>query len=235
MNWKIRSRAEEAMDDMNLSGPVLENTLKDLSRVHRLLGGHASTTRAFRLLASSGQSPQRIIDVGCGGGDSLISIHSWGEKSGRSLEIVGLDANRAAVEYAKQQTVGIKNISCIEADIFDNNLEINGFDTAYFSLIWHHFSDEEILKLLKHCEQAGIVNIIVNDLHRQIWAYRLFSVATRVFQFSEMARADGLLSIQKGFLREELDAIMKKSNYQKMRLEWAWAFRYLLIAQRDNS
>lgn len=220
------------MDDMSLSGSVLENTLKDLSRVHRLLGGHASTTRAFRLLAASGGQPRKVLDVGCGGGDSLLSIHSWAEKSGRPIEIVGLDANGAAVEYAKQQTAHLPNIRCVVADIFDEDFDLTNFDTAYFSLIWHHFSDEEILKILNYCDRAGIANIIVNDLHREVWAYRLFSIATRFLQFSDMARADGLLSIQKGFLRKELDALIKKSAYQKTDLQWAWAFRYLLIAQQ---
>ncbi len=235
MNWKVRSRAEEEMDDLNLSGPVLENTLKDLSRVHRLLGGHASTMRAFSLLANSGHFPRRVIDVGCGGGDSLLSIHSWAQSTGREMDVVGVDANAAAVEYAKEQTAHLPNIKCYQGDIFDTKLDLSGFDTAYFSLIWHHFSDEEIVSLLNYCSRSGISNIIVNDLHRQKWAYRLFSIATRWFQFSDMARADGLLSIQKGFLPEELEAVFRKSDYEIISLKWAWAFRYLLVGHKKSA
>lgn len=236
MNWNKRSREVEEMDDLELSGEVLEQTLKDLSKVHRMLGGHQQAMGWMNDLWKIDSDIRQIVDFGCGGGDSLFSMHKWGRKKGIELELTGMDANASIIQYARQQAHN-RRIDFKTGDIF-NVEDIKACcpaDVAVFSLFLHHFSDEDILSILKTCLDVGIRYVIISDLQRSKWAYRLFQIATKVVPFSPMARADGLLSIKKGFNRDELYGLLKNSPYSAVHsLNWKWAFRHVAIAELDN-
>jgi hypothetical protein len=44
-----------------------------------------------------------------------------------------------------------------------------------------------------------------------------------------MSRNDGLISILRGFKKEELTEFSKKINASKQTIHWKWAFRYQWI------
>jgi 2-polyprenyl-3-methyl-5-hydroxy-6-metoxy-1,4-benzoquinol methylase len=236
MNWKERSREVEEMDDLDMSGEKLEKTLRDLSKVHRLLGGHQQVFQIMDELMEIDSGVQSIVDLGCGGGDSLHSMAEWGKKRRILLDLYGMDANAAIISYARDR-MGEKSEAFSVGNVFSRaDLEkYKNVDVAFFSLFLHHFSDEEIQSILQSCSDLGIKYIVITDLQRSVWAYRLFSVATKFISFSKMAREDGLLSIQKGFHRKELRQIIDSSPYRDIHtLEWKWAFRYVLIAELQN-
>ena len=235
MNWNERSRAEEEMDDLQLTGPKLERTLEDLTKVHKWLGGHTQVKHILNQLFEIDSDIQSIVDIGCGGGDSLFSMQSWSQQQNQPLDLYGMDANAAIVSYARQKAEG--RIQFSEGNVFeiDQMEKYRGVDVAFFSLFLHHFSDKEILQLLQTCSDLSIRHIVITDLERSVWAYRLFRIATKVIPFSGMARKDGLLSIQKGFTRKELGKLCESSPYKNIHiLEWRWAFRYVLIASLGN-
>lgn len=236
MNWKERSREVEEMDDLDMSGEKLEKTLRDLSKVHRLLGGHQQVFHIMDELMEIDSGVQSIVDLGCGGGDSLHSMAEWGKKRRILLDLYGMDANAAIISYARDR-MGEKSEAFSVGNVFSRaDLEkYKNVDVAFFSLFLHHFSDEEIQSILQSCSDLGIKYIVITDLQRSVWAYQLFSVATKFISFSKMAREDGLLSIQKGFHRKELRQIVESSPYSNiLTLEWKWAFRYVLIAELQN-
>jgi len=236
MNWNERSREVEEMDDLDMSGERLEQTLKDLSKVHRWLGGHQLSSQLLDKLWQRDKSIQRIVDFGCGGGDSLFSMYDWSQKKGRDIQFKGMDANASIVHYA-QEKAGKRAIEFHQGDIFskENIQACSPADVALFSLFLHHFSEEEIQDIFKSCSNLGIRYIVITDLQRSKWAYRLFKLATKLVSFSEMAREDGLLSIQKGFHREELKELLANSPYCNIHdLKWKWAFRYVVIAELEG-
>jgi len=236
MNWKERSREIEEMDDLDLSGRKLERTLEDLSKVHRWLGGHRQVLDIMDQLVVMHPEIQSIVDIGCGGGDSLFSMREWSQENNHPLDLYGMDANAAIISYAQKQEKSAF-IKFSTANVFDlSKIEkYRGIDVAFFSLFLHHFSDEEIQNILEQCSSLGISTIVITDLQRSVWAYRLFRIATKLIPFSGMARKDGLLSIQKGFHRSELESICLSGPYSKVHiLEWKWAFRYVLIASKES-
>lgn len=236
MNWNERSRVEEEMDDLDIKGRKLERTLEDLTKVHKWLGGHTLVKHILNQLVEMDSGIQSILDIGCGGGDSLFSMQAWCQQKNTALDLHGMDANAAIISYAQRKNEH-QYIHFYAGNVFDNSkLErYRGIDVAFFSLFLHHFSDEEILQLLQSCADLGIRYIVITDLERSVWAYRLFRLTTKLIPFSEMARKDGLLSIQKGFKREELKMLCQSSPFKNIRvLDWRWAFRYVVIANQVN-
>jgi hypothetical protein len=73
---------------------------------------------------------------------------------------------------------------------------------------------------------------VINDLHRSIIAYRLFQGLCFVFRLSEMSKKDGLISILRGFKKEELEQFSKKANFKNYSIQWKWAFRYQWIIRK---
>ena len=47
-----------------------------------------------------------------------------------------------------------------------------------------------------------------------------------------MSREDGLVSILRGFKKQELIQFSEKLNFKKYTIHWKWAFRYQWIIQK---
>lgn len=235
MNWKQRSSKMEELDDMGISGDGLTKSLDELSWVHKYLGGHFITVRTLKHALSyteTGQAqPVRILDAGCGGGDSLRSMSKWSKSKNLDVELYGIDGNPATIEYARERSVEFPEIQFTTADLFSNDIDWGKYDIVMFALVLHHFKNEEILKLLKQCANAEVPLVCINDLHRHPMAYYLFAVLSGVIGFSSISRKDGLTSIQKAFTKAEIESLLEQAGYKDHSVGWQWAFRYEAIAQ----
>jgi hypothetical protein len=83
--------------------------------------------------------------------------------------------------------------------------------------------------LIKGILEKASIGIVVNDLHRHAMAYFLFRLLC-LFTTNNMVREDGLISILKGFKRDELIRISENIG-ASYRIKWKWAFRYQWIIQ----
>jgi 2-polyprenyl-3-methyl-5-hydroxy-6-metoxy-1,4-benzoquinol methylase len=83
---KNRSYEEELMDDLEASGEVIPQTLKELETINKWLGGNYVTTNGLdQLLKRKKAKKLRIADLGCGGGDMLKLVAKWAKM--RKVEV----------------------------------------------------------------------------------------------------------------------------------------------------
>ena len=228
VNTKQRSNQAETMDDLALEGDLLRDTLYQLARINYWLGGYRPTIGAIKKMIQKQPENQliTIVDVGCGGGDMLREIAGFGRKYHRNFKLIGIDANSFIINYAREKTVKYPEIEYISQNIFSDEFAKLEYDIAMFNLVLHHFSDDEIIRLLKLIVAQAKMGVIVNDLHRSALAYFLFQIVCLGIS-NPMARDDGLISILKGFKKEELIDFSEKLKLQKYVVQWKWAFRYL--------
>lgn len=83
------------------------------------------------------QRGERILDVGCGSGETLIQLAG---RTGRSGEVVGVDVSRPLLEQARARAGGAPNIRLIEADASRHAFEPR-FDAVFSRLGVMFFSD----------------------------------------------------------------------------------------------
>ena len=221
-----RTDNEEIMDDFSIDGPLLNDALDKLATINKLLGGNGVTLSGLKILLKNHPKdiPITIIDLGCGGGDILRAIADYGKNEGYNFELIGVDANKNATDYATTLSADYDNIKFAYVDVFSEEFKRMDYDIVITTLFLHHFKENQLLELMSHLLKKAKLGMVVNDLHRHRLAYYLFKLITIPVK-NKMIIEDGLTSVLRGFKRFELESLSKKlsANYQ---LKWKWAFRY---------
>lgn len=228
-NLKGRCAEDEQMDDPNLSEVALNEALKDISFVNKWLGGNAITVKAVASLIN--EFPDKInwtiADVGCGDGEMLRILSKYFDKSPLTIEFIGIDISEKGLQRARSLSKDFTNIQYENIDILDTNGEIKKYDIVISTLTLHHIKEFQIVDFLKGMLARSQYGIIVNDLERSKIAYGLFSIFSRIFIKSSIAKNDGLISIASAFKRKDLEKYSQSLGLNTYTITWKWAFRYL--------
>lgn len=230
----FRSEETEIMDDFSLEGELFRDTLDKLETINRTLGGNIVTINGLKKLIKDQpkDKPITIIDLGCGHGDILRDLARFGRKKGYIFQLIGIDANQDAIDYANELSEEYSELSFQAIDIFSKPFQELEYDVVLCTLFAHHFKDDELKELLKNLLDKASLGIVINDLHRNKMAYYLFKLIG-LFVKNRMVREDGLTSILRAFKRKDLEKISKEIN-AKASIQWKWAFRYQWILTKNS-
>ena len=234
LNTKYRTDEPEIMDDFAMEGETLRDALDKIAKINQLLGGNKLTLQGIQELLPSATNAREIVivDVGCGNGDMLRNLAEFGLKNNYKFRLIGVDANNFTISHAQKLSEKYTNISYICQDIFSESFQELKYDIVLCTLTLHHFKDDEIIRLLNVFYKNAAIGIVINDLQRSAIAYRLFQGLCFVFRLNDMSRQDGLISILRGFKKEELVNFSKKLNFSNYKIQWKWAFRYQWIISK---
>lgn len=228
-----RSNEIEIMDDLNIRGAVIDQTLKELDTINRRLGGNAISLSSFKALLKN-HDIKTVVDLGCGGGDIMVGMAKIGRRLKRELCFTGIDANPHIVDYAKRNCAAWQNIDFQSINIFEEQFRNQKYDVIHCCLFLHHFTEEQLVALFRSFKNQARVAIIVNDLHRHSLAFYSIKWITRLFSKSYMVQNDAAVSVARGFKRAELKSILSQAKIQNYTLNWRWAFRWQLVVDLSN-
>lgn len=230
-DFSKRSEAVEIMDDLNCSGEVVNQTLKELDIINQLLGGNRVTLQGLQvLLKECGVNcSMHIADLGCGSGEMLKIVARNFRKTNPQSTFVGIDANSNIVQYAQRHVFDFSEISIGSEDILSDDFSVRKFDIILATLFFHHFSSAQLTRIFKKLRQQANIGIVINDLHRHWLAYYSIKFLTKYFSRSSMVKYDAPLSVLRGFRKNELIEILKKAGIENYSLKWKWAFRWQII------
>ena len=228
-----RSSETEIMDDFTMKGVLFRDTLDKLEIINRLLGGNKVTIKGLKELLKNKSKNKiiTIVDLGCGHGDILRDIAKFGRKNNYTFRLIGIDANIAAIDYAKELSCEYSELSFKAIDIFSEDFKKQSYDIVLCTLFLHHFKNNELISFLKMIIERATIGVVVNDLHRHKLAYYLFKLIG-FFVKNKMIREDGLTSILRAFKKKDLENISKQIKVY-FSIQWKWAFRYLWILKKD--
>ncbi|MEX0314848.1 MAG: methyltransferase domain-containing protein [Allomuricauda sp.] len=229
MDLSVRSQAFEKMDDPDMEFEVLKSAYNDINRCNQWLGGESNTIYAvWDLVKKDTKKSYTILDMGCGDGTMLLKLSNFLNKNHVSHSMVGIDLRDDVLQIAEDKTAGYPNITFKKMDILkaDSGFEC---DILINTLTMHHFGEERIDTFVNQFVRLAKVGIVINDLHRSRLAYYLFKIFSAVFIKTEVAKYDGLVSILKGFKRNELIYLSKKIPGVIHEIRWKWAFRYIWV------
>jgi len=229
----VRSDEREIMDDFTLAGKALRVNLDILASINKWLGGNQVSLDGIKKLIKDFPKDNElvIVDLGCGNGDMLRRVSRLGEKLGYKFKLIGIDANQDSIQYATLLSLGVKNITYRQMNIFSDEFKELEYDIALSTLFLHHLNDKEILEKVNLLSGQARIGIVVNDLHRNKLAYFLFNIIS-FFINNKIIRNDGLVSILRGFKKRELEQFANQLQINSD-INWKWAFRYQWIMKTN--
>jgi SAM-dependent methyltransferase len=235
--FRTRSTQREIMDDLDCSGEVVHQTLRELEFINKWLGGNDVTINALNRLTAqiSKEDCLHIVDLGCGSGDMLKLIHQWSVKTGRKVQLTGIDANANILRYAETNLKDHPFIRLVPVDIFSAPFEKMEFDIVIGTLFFHHFSSEDLIQFFSRLRSRVKKGIIINDIHRNPLAYHSIRLLTRIFSKSAMVKYDAPLSVMRAFSKDELSFILKEAGYTHFSIRWKWAFRWQVVINLSSA
>jgi 2-polyprenyl-3-methyl-5-hydroxy-6-metoxy-1,4-benzoquinol methylase len=227
--FKQRSYQKELLDGMDISKELLYQNLKELGIVNKYLGGHAVTINGLKEVITDRSKYYHIIDIGCGGGDSLKAIEGWSARKGYKIFLTGIDIKQDCIDYALNNCETHMKIG-FRCDDFRNAFcGESKVDIVHAALFCHHFAEEELVDFIKSCNYNGAI-FVANDLERNLIAYYSIKMLTRLFSASPLVRNDAPLSVMRGFKKVEWKTILQRAGIKRYKIRNRWAFRHLIIA-----
>jgi 2-polyprenyl-3-methyl-5-hydroxy-6-metoxy-1,4-benzoquinol methylase len=232
-DFSVRSAQMEMMDNLDCSGPLIHQTLRELEIINTWLGGNAVTLSGVsRLLANADRKKEIIIaDLGCGGGDMLQLIDRWAQPKKYTLKLIGFDANPHIIEFARESAKGNPRIHFEALDIFSEAFRRRKFDIVIGTLFYHHFTTEQLVAFFSALKKQTAIGVVINDIHRHPLAYYSIMYLTRLFSRSAMVKSDAPISVLRAFSKSELEEILRKASFNDFSIEWKWAFRWQVVAR----
>jgi len=231
--FKQRSYQKELLDESDIQQELLYQNLKELEFINKYLGGHSISLKGFKEIVVDKVKVYTIIDIGCGGGDSLKAISRWSKIGGYKINLTGIDLKENCIEYAQNncKEYGEINFRCVDfRSVFSTQIPI---DIVHASLFCHHFKENEIVEFVKLCNSNKSI-FVINDLERNPIAYYAIKFLTKIFSKSSLVKNDAPVSVLRGFKKTEWNTILQSAGIKKYTIKNRWAFRHMVIAYPND-
>ena len=240
MITRRRSYQKELLDEADVPPAELVQTLRELNVVNTLLGGHATTKKGLLALLTNCQKhsdePLHIAEIGCGGGDNLRVLHKLLQRMGIAHRLTGIDMKQDCIDFAAAHAgLPAETTTWIESRYEAVSWpEEERPHLIFSSLFCHHFTNEELIEQLQWLHRNAKTGFFINDLHRNVFAYRAIQFFTRLFSRSYMVKNDAPLSVLRSFKRQEWKSLFARAGLLPPAVQWRWAFRFLVVSFRKK-
>ncbi len=224
------------MDTGDYTPEEYERCLSELVFINRFLGdAFALKKTLLREIQTEDLQRFSVLDVGAGSGEMLRAIAKFARKTRRKPNLCGLELNARSARATLEESKNYEELSAVRGNALNLPFANNAFDYAICTLFTHHFTDENVVKILIEMARVSRRKIFVVDLHRHKAAYLLYKVFCAMFGISDFVRGDGSLSILRAFKSDELEKLAVKANLSEIKVERYFPFRLVLQANTNTS
>lgn len=235
---RVRSRQAELMDDLDLDPDRHHHALSALARVNRVSLGAWRLGREVAALQQPSGGPVRVLDVACGGGDVLVRVARAARRAGRPVVLHGCDRSPRALEAARAagNAAGLPGnasdggggvVHFFEHDALRDPIP-DGYDLVTSSLFLHHLAWAEAVQLLRAMAAAARRRLFVQDLRRTRTGYVLAWLGLHTLTRSDVARVDGLRSVEAAFTMDEARRLCTEATLEGAMVGTAWPQRFVV-------
>lgn len=224
------------MDRPNTDAAILRDDLKNLRTINKYFGGLAAVRTAIvpLLLQMEREKTVEILDLATGSADHPLAVVKLARRLDQRVHITAIDKNLVMLQTARALTAGIPEVSIEEGDVLSPGYPDKSFDIVLCSLAIHHFSCEDVVRILGNMARLSRVGFIVNDLRRSLpgaWTAWLY---THLTTRNPMTLFDSYLSVLRAFTPDELAAMAREAGIQNYKIEKRPFFRLVLVAQHES-
>ncbi len=204
-DFSKRAEIDELMDNPNCDEAKLLRTVRQFASINRLVSRYRTILRREVLGDMRPGRAYHLVDMGAGGCDIDVWLLQAARKRGLDLRIAACDIDPRIIAYARSTFGNVQGLEIREKDLLEAEFD-EPVDYIFANHFLHHLDSETIVRLLETWHPRVRRKMLFSDLQRDplsYWGYALLSL----FYPSSFARVDGLISIRRGFLPEELVAL----------------------------
>lgn len=229
MFLRHRSRQAECFDELSRPLTDIARDYAELDRVNRVFR-HADP---FVRILSRAPRPERwrraeILEIGAGSGGLAQELAAWAEQRGWSWAFTCLDLNPAALQLNPlPRKVRGEATALPFAD--------GSFDLVIASQMTHHLEDEAVVRHFREAWRVTRQGLLISDLHRHPLLLALVSLAAPCLGLSARMRADGRLSVRRGFRVDEWRAAARTAGIPRAEVSVQFGCRIVLWADRGSA
>ncbi len=197
---------------------VARASLRDLARINRYLGGYYVLGRLFGGVVKSSDSFS-VLDIGAASGDMGAAIR----RRYRRAKVTSLDYKVDHLAQAADPKV--------VADAFCLPFRPASFDFVFSSLFLHHFTDDQVMELLRSFGSVARRAVLAIDLDRGPLAYHFLPSTRWLFGWHDITISDGQISVAAALKKDELQALAARAGFSgaRVRAHRPWS-RLSLVA-----
>lgn len=198
----------EEMDRADCDPLLLRRTYAQFPLVNACVSGWGGLYRDMIRPLLPTHRRASILDIGCGGGDITASLARWARHDGFDVHVTGIDPDERAHRYAAtahRRAPRVEFRRATSKELVDAG---ESFDVVVSNHVLHHLGEAELDGLLADSEALARGISLHGDILRSRAALLLFGAATLPLARTSFIRRDGLASIRRSYLPEELEAVV---------------------------
>jgi SAM-dependent methyltransferase len=230
--WWLTTRIddEEWLDQAIGTPEAIDQSLADLSRINRWLGGmRGLASQLYPRLRGWRGERLRVLDLGAGGCTIPAVIAQWARKERIPLQVFALDLRQAHLRWAQARLRSWPEICLVQGDVFAPPFADGSIDLVISSLFLHHFTQVELIHLLPRWARMARRSLVMTDLVRHAVPYWFMKAASPVFARSAITRHDAAVSIRRAYLPQELHNIAVEAGYPQAHVFTHFPYRMTLV------
>ncbi len=199
--------------------PTRQN-LRELVTINRLLGGHRILLDRLGELVPPDER-FTFLDIGAASGDMAAVAGR------RFAGMVPINLDRRALHLEQA-------VTAVCGDAFRLPFADRAVDVTHCSLFLHHFTNDQVVALLKEMHRVARRAAIVQDLERNPLPYYFLPATRWLFGWSELVLHDGPISVEAAFKASELKALARQAGLGEVNVRTHRpAFRLSFLARRS--
>jgi SAM-dependent methyltransferase len=230
--WWLATRIDdEEWLDQGIGTPdAIDQSLADLSRINRWLGGmRGLASHLYPRLRGGRAEPLRVLDLGAGGCTVPEVIAQWASQERIPLQVFALDLRHAHLRWAQARLHRWPEVLLVQGDVFAPPFAAGSIDLVISSLFLHHLTKEELIELLPRWARIARRSLVMTDLVRHPLPYWFMKAASPVFARSAITRHDAAVSIRRAYLPQELWNIAVEAGFPQAHVFTHFPFRMTLV------
>jgi 2-polyprenyl-3-methyl-5-hydroxy-6-metoxy-1,4-benzoquinol methylase len=230
--WWLPTRidGEEWLDQGHGTPEAIDQSLADLRRINRWLGGMRGLARhLYPRIRKCQTTPVRVLDLGAGGCTISETMARWARQASIPLHIVALDLRQRHLQWARKNLLAWPEIAFLQGDVLALPFAEGCVDFVISSLFLHHFTAEALIQMLPTWACLARRSLIMMDLVRHPAPYWFMKATSPVFARSGMTRHDAAVSIRRAYRPQELQRIAEAAGFEQARVYTYFPYRMLLV------
>jgi ubiquinone/menaquinone biosynthesis C-methylase UbiE len=184
--------------------------MADVERSNFLLGGASAALAELESAFAELPKCATLLDVGTGTADIPAAARGLAARRGVTLRTIGFDISPVLVERHRR-----RNDYVVRGDALTLPFADDSVDIAMCSQVLHHFRDHDARQLISEMNRVARTRVVISDLRRSFVAVGGLWLASFLLNFHSVSRHDGVVSIMRGFLPEELSDLVKSVTGKK--------------------